>query len=40
MEYETYYVIPNSIGTTRLITTKGRSGNLSQGLITPFNLAE
>ena len=40
MEYETYYIIPNSIGTTRLITTKGRSGNLSQGLITPFNLAE
>ena len=40
MEYETYYVIPNSIGTTRLITTKGRAGNLSQGLITPFNIAE
>ena len=40
MEYETYYVIPNSIGTTRVITTKGRAGNLSTGLITPFNLEE
>ena len=40
LELETYYVIPGSIGTTRLITTKGRAGNLSVGLITPFNLSE
>ena len=38
LELETYYRIPNSIGTTKFITTKGRTGNLGAGLITPFNL--
>lgn len=37
-DYETYYEIENSIGTTRAITTVGKAGNMTQGLITPFNL--
>ena len=38
-ELEEYYEIPRSIGTTRAITTVGKSGNMAQGMITPFNLA-
>lgn len=37
-ELEEYYEIPHSIGTTRAITTVGKSGNMTQGMITPFNL--
>ena len=37
-ELDTYYKIDRSIGTTRLITTFGAGLDLSEGLITPFNL--
>jgi hypothetical protein len=37
-ELEEYYQIERSIGTTRAITTVGKAGELTAGMITPFDI--
>ena len=39
-ELEEYYQIERSIGTTRAITTVGNAGDLTSGMITPFDIKD